>query len=110
MTKPHNCRACGETDPDNFYDHYKSICKECRSKEVIKNTYGKEKERRKKVVEAKKFACIPCNFATYTRQLLDTHCFTSKHLSNEKVEPQSQIDRLQSQLDRLRRKVRIVEV
>src|SRR3989304_8091867 len=27
---PHECRFCGTTSPESFYESYKSICKTCR--------------------------------------------------------------------------------
>lgn len=42
-TKEFEC-PCGESDPSNFYDTYKSLCKECKSKRTLGNYVKKERE------------------------------------------------------------------
>lgn len=73
MAKQHKCIKCGETNPDKFYGHKKSICGACHNAEVIK----KGQENKRFAIEYLGGACIKCGYNKYDCSL-DLHHINPK--------------------------------
>jgi len=70
----YRCRGCGETNPINFYGHYKGICKKCFNKSQA-NRF--RKVRRLIVIESGG-ECKICGYNTYIGALEFHHLDPSK--------------------------------
>jgi len=61
VVKPHLCKECGETNPDNFYNNQKIHCKKCHSKQ----THARMKETKRLGVEYLGGSCKKCGYNKY---------------------------------------------
>lgn len=68
MAKQHECSKCGETNPEKFYGHKKSICGKCHNAEVIK----KGQENKRFAIEYLGGKCIYCGYDEFDCSL-DLH-------------------------------------
>jgi hypothetical protein len=58
--KAHNCKYCGETDPNNFYVklQLKSVCKKCHTA----NSHQKQRELKYKAIDHLGGGCKHCGY------------------------------------------------
>ena len=56
--KPHNCSSCGETDPNKFYGHKRTICGACHNKYTLQ----KGLEKRQKAIDYLGGKCQICDY------------------------------------------------
>jgi len=58
LIKVHLCKTCGETDPDKFYGHMKSMCCRCFNDSMLK----RQGKIRSEVVNLLGNVCVRCGF------------------------------------------------
>ena len=84
------CYVCGETDPEKFYGHKRSICGVCRNK----YNHKKAQEKRKFMIEYLGGSCLSCGYSKYSCSLdvhhkdpkeKDINFNTSRYWSKEKL-------------------------
>ena len=61
IVKPHLCKDCGETNPDNFYKGQKIHCKKCHTRVA----YEAQKATRLRAIEYKGGCCEHCGYDKY---------------------------------------------
>jgi len=66
--KPHLCSKCGESDPDNFYGHKRTICGKCHNQYTLK--IGQDK--RLYAINKMGGKCVYCGYNKYSCSL-DIH-------------------------------------
>lgn len=62
------CSNCGESNPNKFYGHKKTICGKCQNRYATQ----KGREKREFIVEKLGGKCVVCGFNKY-KSALDTH-------------------------------------
>lgn len=109
MAKPHLCKECGETNPENFYGSNKSICKECdavrrrqkyvrkpkRTSEQNQVAYGKDTEYFKQTVIANHCDVYLLDRVSYKRNGNEVEIGCKKHLNYFKVQATTLLRRTQ---------------
>jgi hypothetical protein len=76
--KTHRCGHCGETNPEKFYGHKKSVCGDCHNKYTTELGIKK----REFVIEKLGGKCLSCGFDKYRSALQVHHLDPSKKDSN----------------------------
>ena len=82
--KKHNCLSCGATDPIEFYDGRKTMCKKCLSKYKSLSSYRKAENKEKT------FKCYACgedkkeNFYLANKSRC-CKCISAKNFTNSPV-------------------------
>lgn len=77
LLKPRKCGKCGETDPNKFYGHKKSICSKCHKTYTLEQGHKK----RKKALDLLGNKCLVCGYSKYSCSL-DIH-----HIDPTKKDP-----------------------